>query len=357
MKKLLGVFFIIFSVWWFVLADDLAYVSVEYCNTPDNVLQYQIDPLAETGICYTLSNGSKVPVTIKLSFVDGIFTNDQRQNKACLSETDTENFWKYVTEYDELVSLNPWETIKKEAKLMYPKDMDGLYYGCLVYSVVEQKEVGVGTSFSILMRKAKFIDVIVGDPLNAKERGIVLEEFTHEDGENISHNPKIRVYQDSSDGKYIMQIKVKNISRTQQNIMITWAVASMLGHKNIFEEGRKILKGESLLISKKFDTMPVYNLNIHLNITNTPMTFWNIKPMLGQIKEKTIIWIFDTIMFITLVGILMFAGIIVLLIKDIKRRKSTTVKADRENTSETKKVVTKKHIVEKKSIKNTHKKK
>lgn len=357
MKKLLGLVSFLLIAWWFAAADDLAYVSLEYCDTQENILQYQIDPEVETGICYTLSNGSRNPVTVKLSFVDGTFTNDQRQNKACLSDADTENFWRYVTAYDELITLNPWEAIKKEAKLMYPKDMDGLYYGCIVYSVVEQKEVWQGTSFSILMRRAKFIDVIVGDPSNAKERGIVLGDFTDEDGENLSHNPRIRIYQDSSDGKYVMQIKVKNISRTQQDVMITWTFTNIIGYKNIFEEGRKVLKWESLLITKKLDTIPIYNLKTKLIISNTPMTFGGIEPMVWYLKEKTTIWIFNAVTYITLIGILILAGIVFLLIKDIKKRKNVKVKIIHDIVPAAKKTVTKKRVVEKKPVKNTAKKK
>ncbi len=102
--------------------------------------------------------------------------------------------------------------------------MDGLYHGCIVYSVVENQEAEAstaGASFSILMRRAKFIDVIVGNPENAKERGIILEEFTDADGENVSHNPKIRIYKDDSDNTYVMQIKVKNISPVEQDVVIT----------------------------------------------------------------------------------------------------------------------------------------
>jgi hypothetical protein len=75
-----------------VRADDLANMSLDYCTTSEDTLQYQVTPGVETGICYTLSNGSKTPVTVKLSFIDGTFTNDQWQNKACLSDADTENF-------------------------------------------------------------------------------------------------------------------------------------------------------------------------------------------------------------------------------------------------------------------------
>lgn len=163
-------------------------------------------------------------MTIKLSFVDGTYTNDQRQNKACLSDADIENFGKYVTDYEQIVTLKAGETIKKEAKLRYPEGMDGLYHGCVVYSVVESQEAEASTaatSFSILMRRAKFIDVIVGNPENAKERGIILEEFTDADGENISRNRKIRIYKDNSDNTYVMQIKVKNVSPVEQDVVIT----------------------------------------------------------------------------------------------------------------------------------------
>jgi len=350
MKKIIGLFVAVFAVGWFTLADDLAYVSLDYCDTPENVLQYQLDPGIETGICYTLSNGTNHEVTIKLSFVDGTFTNDQRQNKACLSETDRDNFWRYVHDYNQFITLKAGESIKQDAKLMYPKDMDWLYYGCIVYSVVEKKEESwVGTSFSILMRKAKFIDVIVWDPLNAKERGIVLEKFTDEDGENISHNPRIRIYQDSSDGKYVMQIKVKNISRTQQDVFITWVVNNILGYKNTFEEGRKILKGESLLVTKKIDAMSVYNLKIKLAISNVPMTFGGMEPVVGYLKENTNIWIWNTVTLITLAGILIVAGIVFLIVKDLKRRGKVRVKIIHDWGS------TKEKSVEKKIIKKKNK--
>jgi len=92
MKKLLLLLPVVITFTSLVHADDLANVSLDYCTTTENTLQYQIDPEVETGICYNLSNASTTPVTIKLSFIDGTFTNDQRQNKACLSDTDTENF-------------------------------------------------------------------------------------------------------------------------------------------------------------------------------------------------------------------------------------------------------------------------
>lgn len=158
---------------WTMHADDLWNISINYCDTANNTVQYQIVPGVETSICYTLSNSTNgAPVTVKIWFIDGTFTNDQLQNKACLSDADVEDFWRYVTSYDQFISLQPGETIQKEAKLLYPIGSDGLYHGCMVYSIV-QEETGVqtaNTSFSILMRRAKFIDVIVGNPELAESK-------------------------------------------------------------------------------------------------------------------------------------------------------------------------------------------
>ena len=128
-----------------------------------------------------------------------------------------------MTGYDALVTLQPGETLKKDAILAYPAGMDGLYHGCIVYSVVQATKdtQSTNTSFSILMRRAKFIDVVVGNPQNAKERGIALDNFTADEGVNLSLNPKIRIYKDDTDGKYVIQVKVKNVSTVEQNVIIT----------------------------------------------------------------------------------------------------------------------------------------
>gem|GEM_PF-1067222 len=188
-----------------------------------------------------------------------------------------------MTEYDQLVTLKPGETIKKTAKLLYPTGMDGLYHGCVVYSIVEAPKDSTATtasSFTILMRRAKFIDVIVGNPENAKDRGIVLDTFTAVDGINLSHNPRIRIYKDDSDDKYVIQIKVKNVSPVEQDVVITGVASNILMYKNTFTEERKILNGESLLIVQKLDAIPSYDLKVKLNITNTPYTFGGQTPVI-----------------------------------------------------------------------------
>lgn len=323
MKKFLRIFPIMLAFMWYVYAADLANISLDYCTTSENALQYQVTPGVETGICYNLSNSSKTPVTVKLSFIDGTFTNDQRQNKACLSDADIENFWQYVTGYDQLITLKAGETIQKEAKLLYPIGMDGYYHWCVVYSVVQvaKSSQWATTSFSILMRRAKFIDVIVGNPANAQGQGIALDDFTGAEGGNISHNPKIRIYKDTSDDSYVIQLKVHNISRIEQNVVITGVASNILTYKNTFVETRRILKGEVLTITKKLTTIPPYNLNVKFSISNTPFSFGGQAPVVWMIETKTTIWIWDIITYITIIWILLFVGIVILLVKDLTRRR------------------------------------
>jgi len=160
--------------------------------------------------------------------------------------------------------------------------MDGLYHGCVVYSVVQatQGAASTNTSFSILMRRAKFIDVIVGNPANAQTKGIILDTFTAADGANLSHNPIIRIYKDDADGKYIIQLKVKNVSPVEQDVVITGVASDILTYQNTFVESRKLLKNDILPITQKLDALPSYNLTVKLNITNTPFTFRGETPII-----------------------------------------------------------------------------
>jgi hypothetical protein len=104
-----------------VHADDLKNISFDYCDTTGNILQYTLDPSTETGICYILSNNSDQEVAMKINFIDGTFTNDQRQNRACLDENAKQDFGQYVSAYNELITLTGGESTTQTAKLLYPQ--------------------------------------------------------------------------------------------------------------------------------------------------------------------------------------------------------------------------------------------
>lgn len=322
MKKLLWIFPLVVLFIWRTSANSLTNISLDFCATTKGTLTYHINAGTETGICYTIANHAEVPVTIKLWFIDGTFTNDQQQNKACLSDTDRENFWKYVTGYDQLITLKVGETVKKEAKIMYATGMNWLYRGCVVYSIVG-KPVNI-SGFSIIMRSARFIDVFVGTPKTIQGTWIILESFSHADGENISQDSKIRIYKDTADDGYVIQMKIRNISSVEQDIVITWNISNILSYKEQFVEARKILSGELLVITKKLGKIPPYNLKIQLAINNMPFAF-DIKqePVIWTIKEETVIWKWNVAGYIILAGIILFMAI--LLTQDKKKRKRENI--------------------------------
>jgi len=312
---------------WWAHADNETNVSLDFCATTANALTYHIDGGVETGICYVFSNHSNSPVTVKMWFVDGTFTNDQQQNKACLSDTAGEKFWKYVTNYDQVLTIKAGETIKKTAKLLYATGMNWLYRGCIVYSVVEENRVISG--FSIIMRKARFIDIFLGKPRIMQGPWIALADFTSAEGENISPDPKVRIYKDSADNTYVVQIKVKNISSGEQEVVITWDISNILSYKDTFVETRKILEGEVLVITKKIGEISPYNLKIKFTINNTPFDFvtqdTDSQKTIGTIKEETVIWTWNVIGYIVLMGMLLFVGVGWLLMQDKKRRKRKSI--------------------------------
>lgn len=315
-------------------ADSLRNISLDFCDITGNIVQYTLEPWVKTGICYTVSNTSTENVTMKINFVDGTFTNDQQQNRACLNDSDREKFWKYVTGYDQFVTLQAQETIKKEATLLYTTGMNGVYHGCIIYSVVGENTPSQISGFSIIIRSAKFIDVFVGAPKIIQWKSIILEEFTSAEGENISRDPKIRIYKDSIDQKYLVQIKVKNISPVDQDVVITWDISNILSYKASFVETRKILPGEVLLITKKLEEVPPYNLKIIFTINNVPFGFdtqepiiwaWKQVNIVWTMKETTIVWIWNILVYITLIIIVLVVVISILLIQDKKRRKKKVI--------------------------------
>lgn len=272
-----------------------------------------------------LTNNSTQEVTMKINFVDGTFTNDQRQNRACLDEVTKENFGQYITTYDELVTLSGGESKQEMAQLMYPQWSDGQYRGCITYSVVNMPSSGSlweSTNFSILMRKAKFIDVLVGHP-EKTSGGIIFKEFATTWAENLSPNPKIRIYQDPGDNKYIIELTVQNIWWAEENVVITWVASNFLTYKDTFVETRKMTKGQEFIITKKLDSIPNYNLHVDVQLSHTPIIVGipDLVPQTSYIHESASIIILNIITYITSAGVLLILIILILLIKSMTRRK------------------------------------
>lgn len=315
--------------WWAYADASIENVSIDFCGTSKSTILYRMDAGKETDVCYTIKNDSAIPVQVKIWFVDGTYTNDQQQNKACLGDVNVEKFWKQVSGYDQFVSLKAGESLKKSAKILYATGVDWLFHGCIVYSLVEAANQNQVSGISVIVRKAKFIDVIVGTPKTAQGQWIILENFSNIDGENISRDPKIRIYKESTDQRYVIQIKVKNVSSVEQDVIITGNISNIFSYQNAFVETRKILAGETLIITKTLEENPPYNLKINFIINNTPFHFatsgedtWAVQEEnVWTIKEEVIVWTGNVLGYLLLMIIIAGTGVSLLLMQEKKRRK------------------------------------
>lgn len=335
-KQIFIVLFFAFFGFSFSFADSLGEVEVNFCPQYTGVatsgvyvsganLFYKIGVAQEWDICYTIANKSLQNLFVKISFVDGTFTNDQRKNKACLSDTDIQYFGQYITWYQQIVALSGWEIVSQNARFAYPVWSDGIYHGCLVYSVITSgaQNTTQWANFAVLMRRAKFVDVFVGNHKAAAEHAISLVDFDTASGENLSSNPQMRLYVDVTDDKYVLQFQLQNTSSFDQDVVVTWTVSNLLWSKTTFIEPRRLLRWETLLVTKKLDKVPLYNMNVALRISNQAYyMFEGEESIVGHLSAKTNLWIVDSVFVITMIGLVLFAIIFVLLIVLIKKQKT-----------------------------------
>lgn len=343
-KKYYVFVLLILFFFWFALSDALWDVDISFCNSTStldmsgniitwdvqsgviisgNSMSYKIWVAQEWDICYIISNKSIQETSFKISFVDGTFTNDQRKNKACLSDSDTKYFGQYVTGYDSIITVSWSQMVQKSAKFNYPMGSDGIYHGCLVYSILD-KPVSwwAQSNFTVLMRRAKFIDVLVWNHKAAGKNAITLVDFNPLSGENLSSNPKIRIYIDPADGKYVIQFQLKNVSSMDQDVSVTWSISNFIAYQKAFSEPRRLLRWETLLVTRKLDEVPYYNLKTKLDISYVPYyTFDDEKPTAWSLSESVNMWIVDTIFIMSLIWLLLFLIVFALLVMVLKNQK------------------------------------
>ena len=143
-------------------------ISVRFCNEENlqTSLNLIADSWIEYDICIDFINPTNNDIDINYSFIDWTFTDDEFQNKAC-TMSDTTNFGQFVTPENTSVTVPAHNYIQQNATIKFPIWMSWLVNWCLVYSLVDEDS---GTTewqewtsmFKIQLRKASFIDVIVG---------------------------------------------------------------------------------------------------------------------------------------------------------------------------------------------------
>ena len=156
---------------------DISQIEIEFCDKPEEkTIEYVLLKPWIQDICYKATNYSDKDIVVNIWFVDGTFTNDQRKNKACMQQGEDQKFGKYVTGYRETFIVQANNISYQHASIQLPYTSKWTVNWCLVY-YTKGVEMGGQMNFTVLMRKAKFIDITIkpkAESLKLKAIGIFL---------------------------------------------------------------------------------------------------------------------------------------------------------------------------------------
>ncbi len=139
--------------------SNLNVIDVNFCEVPwEKEVDYFVKVDKEKKICLELINSSDDVVSMTIAFVDAVKTNDEWQNDACQIESNENLFPSYISWYDRQIELAAWEKKIIYPVIHLPKDVLTGMQACLVY-YLKPTEMWGKINFSVLMRKAKFMNI------------------------------------------------------------------------------------------------------------------------------------------------------------------------------------------------------
>ncbi len=140
---------------------DLSQIEIDFCDHPgQKTIEYTVASQWKQDICFKATNSSDKDIDVTIRFVDGTVTNDQRKNKACMQQNEDKFFWQYVSGYTGTFTVPAKNLVYQHATVQLPGTASWTVNGCLVY-YTKGVEMGGQMNFTVLMRKAKFIDVTI----------------------------------------------------------------------------------------------------------------------------------------------------------------------------------------------------
>lgn len=254
---LLLVSFMLFS---FAFAQDSRVwdVAVQFCNgdEPTKNLSMVLEWGMEKEICMDFSNYSNSDVTIKYGFVDGTIAQWTPPLKACKDEWETAEFGQYVTQDTDTITILSWQTVRQKAKIKYPAWFSGMINGCLTYYILwDQSNVwDEDNMFSILVRRAKVINVLVGGELK--------RDVQFSDDNSLSY------YYDSKANQFVINISLTNAWNVDENVSVSGVVSNSFGYnKEISLENIKVVSDSKKDIQIIVDELPWYKLSYNADLT------------------------------------------------------------------------------------------
>ncbi len=310
----------IFIFVWAVFAQNSSIwdVSVNFCNGDNDTksLSMVLDSGKEWEICMEFSNFSENDVDISYWFVDGVITADQYKSKACKNEGDTTSFGQYVKQNVDKINIPSMSKVTQKSYVKFPAGLTGMVNGCLTYFVSNAKETTTIDSamFDVLVRKATFIDVLVGGELS---RSLKLSE----------ENKSINSYYDVDKDVLVLEVRFDNAGTVNEGVVMNWEVSSIFGYSASFSgEVVKVLSDGSQVLKMEINNIPWYKwpFNITLDIESSPEFDFDPASIPNDMKEsiyisaKTNVFVMPWLIIYLLWGFIVLVVLIKTISKHIK---------------------------------------
>ncbi len=284
-KKLFTLMWFILSlvvfVWfWFAQDATIWDVSVNFCNWENDTksLSMVLDSGKDWEICMEFSNFSENDVSIKYWFIDGAITADKYKSKACQNEWDKDLFWQYVRQEISEINIPSMQKVKQKAYVKFPAWLTGMMNGCLTYFVSNAKTTTSVDSamFDVLVRKATFIDVLVGWELS---RSLKLS----------NKNKSINTYYDSKKDVLVLEATFNNDGTINEWVIMNGTITNMFGYNvNFTGEVIKVLSDADQMLRIEVSDIPWYKwpFDVELNIISNPQFDFDPGSISDNMKES-----------------------------------------------------------------------
>jgi len=249
MKNLLAasLVLILWILWWVAAAPDIGDVVVRFCDNPSQLereVSYEVEPNEVKEVCLKLINEGFEDMDIEISFVDGTFTNDEKQHKACKTSGADKNFAQFAEIFRPDVRVPARGAVEKTFSLTYPEWFVGNSNGCVITKLKDTNHNSPDEMFDIEIRRGNFIDVFVNWEIVAD-----LAIIEHPDNSSKrAKNKKIYTKSVSIWGKMFSSVMLENAGNVTQTIEVARMLKPSFGKDMVDTvESRSLLPGEQLI--------------------------------------------------------------------------------------------------------------
>lgn len=275
-----GVYIVNNTVFWQSVTD----ITAKFCNSwvlTEN-LNITTDSAKLNEICTQFTNSSDKDISINIGFPDWAITNDSFKKKACRTESNRDNFWKYVIQKNKTITIPAQKTIIEKNHIKFPAGFEWITHGCLTY-FINNTNSDSNNWVNVIVRQTSYIDILVGSKF---KREIKLEKFAKTN--NLWSNKKINT-EFNFDSTISIKLNFINSWDVDETFIGSWKIYDKFWFSKDFEiQETKLTSNSKTEISVNIWSLPFYwwMFKIELNWTIVPDIVFNKDSLAPKLKEN-----------------------------------------------------------------------